>query len=55
MGGTFTADAAIKGAGTTGASLQKNLSGQFNFGSTNLNLAVANIKNPLLRAVIPLV
>jgi len=52
MAGTTTANAQIKGAGTTGASLQKNLAGQFDFAATNLNLAVANVRNPLLKAVI---
>jgi uncharacterized protein involved in outer membrane biogenesis len=49
LAGTFTAQAKISGAGTTGASLQKSLAGQFDMGSTNLNLSVANIKNPVLK------
>src|SRR5207249_3909945 len=34
------------------ASLQKNLSGQFDISSTNLNLSVVNVKSPLLKTVI---
>lgn len=52
MAGTTTANAQIKGAGIAGASLQKNLAGQFDFAATNLNLAVANVHSPLLKAVI---
>jgi uncharacterized protein involved in outer membrane biogenesis len=55
VGGTLSAQAQIKGAGITGASLQKNLVGQFDVGSTNLNLAVVNIRNPLLRTLINVV
>ena len=52
MAGTTTASAQLKGAGITGASLQKNLTGQFDFAATNLNLAVANVRSPLLKTVI---
>ena len=52
MAGTTTASAQLKGAGITGASLQKNLAGQFDFAATNLNLAVANVRSPLLKTVI---
>jgi hypothetical protein len=52
IGGAVTAQAKISGAGITGASLQKNLNGQFDFAATNLNLAVANIKSPLLRTLV---
>lgn len=52
IAGTTTASAQIKGAGITGASLQKNLAGQFDFAATNLNLAVANVRSPLLKTVI---
>jgi len=44
LSGTLTAQAKLAGAGTTGASLQKNLSGQFDMTSTNLNLSVDNIQ-----------
>jgi hypothetical protein len=50
--GTGTAQAKITGAGITGASLQKNLAGQFDMSSTNLNLAPSNIKDPILRTLI---
>jgi len=52
VGGTATAQARITGAGVTGASLQKNLSGQFDMSSTNLNYSVVNIKNPVFKGVI---
>ncbi|HEV2210399.1 MAG TPA: AsmA family protein [Verrucomicrobiae bacterium] len=44
LSGTFTAVTKISGAGTTGASLRKSLQGQFDIGSTNLNLSVDNIQ-----------
>ena len=44
LSGTLTAQAKLAGAGTTGASLQKNLTGQFDMTSTNLNLSVDNIQ-----------
>ena len=44
LSGTLTAQAKLGGAGTTGASLQKNLAGQFDMSSTNLNLSVDNIQ-----------
>ena len=44
LSGTMTAQAKLGGAGTTGASLQKNLTGQFDMASTNLNLSVDNIE-----------
>ncbi len=52
LAGTFTARAKISGAGTTGASLQKSLAGQFETASTNLNLSVVNIKNPVLKLLV---
>ncbi|HVV70139.1 MAG TPA: AsmA family protein, partial [Verrucomicrobiae bacterium] len=55
LAGTLTAQAQINGQGITGASLQKNLAGQFDVGSTNLNLAVVNIRNPMLRTLINVV
>jgi hypothetical protein len=44
LSGTLTAQAKLSGAGTTGASLQKNLTGQFDMTSTNLNLSVDSIQ-----------
>jgi hypothetical protein len=52
IGGTFSAQAKIGGTGTSGASLQKTLTGQFDMGSTNLNLNVVNIKNPVLKTLV---
>jgi hypothetical protein len=44
LSGTLTAQAKLAGAGITGASLKKNLTGQFDLVSTNLNLSVDNIQ-----------
>ena len=44
LSGTLTAQAKLGGAGITGAGLQKNLTGQFDMVSTNLNLSVDNIQ-----------
>ena len=55
VGGTLTAQAQIKGAGITGASLQKNLAGQFDVNTTNLNLSVVNIKSPVLKTLVNVV
>jgi uncharacterized protein involved in outer membrane biogenesis len=52
VGGTFTAMAKVAGAGTTGASLQTNLTGQFDFGSTNLNLAGTNMPTKPLKLIV---
>jgi uncharacterized protein involved in outer membrane biogenesis len=54
-GGTFTAQAKFNGAGVTGAGLQRNLTGQFAGGVTNLNLAVENVQNSALRMIINVV
>jgi hypothetical protein len=42
--GFLVADAKIRGAGTTGASLQKNLQGMANFSATNLDLQIVGRK-----------
>jgi uncharacterized protein involved in outer membrane biogenesis len=52
LGGTFTAQAKFAGAGVTGASLQKNLAGQFTVGATNLNLSVMNVHSAILKTLI---
>jgi len=52
LGGTATAQGKLTGAGTTGASLQKNLAGQFDMTSTNLNYSVVNLKNPMFKGVV---
>lgn len=50
--GTLTALTDIKGIGTTGEAMQKNLSGKFDVGTTNLNLAVDNVRNPVLKTLV---
>ena len=53
--GTVLAEANVKGAGVTGASLAKNLSGAVSFSATNLNLSLDNVTSPLLKSVISVV
>jgi hypothetical protein len=55
VGGTLVVQTKIVGAGTTGASLQKNLSGNFDFDTTNLNLSVVNLKNPMLKDLVDVI
>ena len=55
IGGTVTAQGKLSGAGITGASLQKNLAGQFDMASTNLNFSVVNIKSALLKSLVNVV
>ena len=55
LSGTVTAQGRLTGAGITGASLQKNLGGHFDFSTTNLNLAVINIQNPIARTLVNVV
>ena len=50
--GVTLANANLKGAGITGASLRKNLSGDFGFASTNLNLAIPNLQSKAVKEVI---
>lgn len=52
IGGVATIGTQIKGAGVTGAGLQKNLQGQFGLAATNLNLSLANVRSPLMDTVI---
>ena len=52
IAGTTSAHAQIKGAGITGASLQKNLAGQFDFTATNMNLSIANVRSPVINSII---
>lgn len=49
--GLLVADARIRGAGTTGASLQKNLQGNVTFAATNMNLRAAPKWQMILVAV----
>jgi len=55
LGGTLTAHVQIAGAGTTGVNLKKNLTGQFEVDTTNLNLSVINVRSPLLKSLINVV
>jgi hypothetical protein len=52
MGGNLTAHAQFNGAGVTGAGLQRNLTGQFAGGVTNLNLSVADVHSAILKTLI---
>lgn len=52
VGGTLTGQGSITGAGTTGASLKRNLRGNFDIGTTNLNLAIPSLRSPLLKSII---
>jgi hypothetical protein len=52
LAGKFTGLVAVKGEGVTGASLQKNLSGEISLLTTNLNLSMANTRTPAIRAVL---
>jgi hypothetical protein len=52
LGGTFTARAKFSGAGITGAGLEKNLTGQFAVGATNLNLSVVDVHSAILKTLI---
>jgi hypothetical protein len=55
VGGTLSVFADMSGVGTEGESLQKSLKGTFNIGTTNLNLDVAKIRNPVLRDIVAVV
>ena len=52
IAGTTSIGVLVKGAGVTGAGLQKNLAGQFGFAATNLDLSIANVRSPLMSTVI---
>jgi len=55
IGGTMTAQAKITGAGTTGVNLKKNLNGNFDIDSTNLNYAIDKVKQPIIKLIINVV
>ncbi len=55
LAGALTVHAQISGAGVTGANLQKNLTGQFNIGATNLNLSVINVRSSILKSLVNVV
>src|SRR5439155_7291784 len=50
--GTLTARAQVSGTGTSGASLQKTLTGQFDVGTTNLDLAIPKLRSRLMRLLV---
>jgi len=52
MAGELTAVADVSGVGTTGESLQKSFGGKFNIATTNLNLSVNKIRNPVLKQLV---
>jgi hypothetical protein len=55
VGGALSARLDISGVGFDGESLQKTLKGTFEIGTTNLNLDVAKIKNPILRDLVAVI
>jgi hypothetical protein len=52
IAGTTSIGVQVKGAGVTGANLKKHLDGQFNFAATNLDLAIGNIRSPIMTTLI---
>jgi len=50
--GALTAQAQVSGTGTSGASLQKTLTGQFDIGTTNLGLSIPQLKSKLMKLVV---
>ena len=52
LGGAIIAKLQTKGAGVTGAALQKNLTGSFSVATTNLNLAISSIQSSMLKTVV---
>ena len=55
LAGIATANVNLRGAGITGAGLQKNLEGQMALGITNMNLNIGNVQNPILRPILNIV
>lgn len=55
VGGTLSAHMDIAGIGFEGESLQKSLKGAFDIGTTNLNLDVSKIRQPILRNIVGVV
>lgn len=52
VAGNTSTEVRIKGTGTTGESLQKNLSGLVSFTTTNMSLSIANVRSPLMNSII---
>ena len=50
--GALTAQAQVSGTGTTGPSLQKSLTGQFDIGTTNLGLSIPQLKSKLMKTIV---
>ena len=55
LGGLLTAHAQIRGAGVINADWQKNLTGHFDIGATNLSLSVINVHSAILKSLINVV
>lgn len=55
LGGWLNAHVHVAGAGITGANLQKNLAGQLDISTTNLDLSVINIRSPVLKRIVDVV
>jgi hypothetical protein len=52
MSGSITTLAQVTGAGITGPNLRKNLTAQFDIGTTNLNLELIDVRGSLLKSVV---
>lgn len=55
LGGSLRAHIHVTGAGITGPNLQKNLAGQVDIATTNLDLSVVNIQSPVLKGIVDVV
>lgn len=55
IAGSATLETDVQGRGFTGPSLQQHLRGQVTFTATNLNLAVAQLRSPLLQTLVDVV
>ena len=53
--GTLSTHAQLTGAGVTAVNWEKNLTGQFNVGATNLELSINNARSSILRSLINVV
>lgn len=52
MGGTLNGQMQLAGAGTTSSNLYRNLKGNLDFGTTNLNLAIPSLRSPLMKTIV---
>ncbi len=55
LGGTLTGNLRLTGAGTIWPTIERNLNGTFYAGSTNLDLSVLHIQNPMLKTILNVV